>query len=140
MRNGVIVRVNEKQQRPIQINDEIKTLPASEATIFWPEGSVTRLGEKTDITIDGLEYDTHMEDTSMNIHLNAGKTWTMIIRYLAGQGGFHEAVTGTNLVATVRGTTFEVNESDPEHAYIATEHHAITLTDTTNHTDYTVSE
>ncbi len=36
-------------------SDKVRTLADSSATLFWPDGSVTRLGEKTNITIYELQ-------------------------------------------------------------------------------------
>lgn len=133
--NTLIIRdklltVEENQQAPIFVWDKIKTLHST-ATIFWPDGSITRLGEKSSIKIHEMRAKTANEAIQVDFSLEEGKSWSNVIKYMFGESYFHERFDNDTALAAVRGTIFEVNL---DHKYIRTIDHGISIEDLKNHT------
>ncbi|HPV63586.1 MAG TPA: FecR domain-containing protein [Fervidobacterium sp.] len=116
----------------LQVNDRIKTFPNSRATIFWADGSVTRLSEKTSITITSLEVSKDLSSVQIRFETESGKTWSNVIRSLLPDSFFEQSYDNGTYVATVRGTVFEVNlEKDYAHAV----KHGISIRNTKQNTE-----
>lgn len=77
--------------------DTIKTSPAADAVITYPNGSQLRLDEKTEITLQAFSQGT-------SLFQDSGRTWSRVGKLL-GTRGAYEIETPT-IVATVRGTAF----------------------------------
>jgi len=125
-----LITVEENQQELIFVWDKIKTLDST-ATIFWPDGSITRLGEKTSIKINEIHARTANEDIQIDFSLEEGKTWSNVVKYMFGDSYFHERFNNNTSLAAVRGTVFEVNL---DRKYIHTIDHAISVEDIQSHT------
>lgn len=126
--NTLIIRdtsttVPEQKQSPIFIGDTIKTSDST-ATVFWPDGSITRLGEKTSIKIHEMRAKTANEDIQIDFSLHEGKSWSNVIKYYFGNSYFHERFNNDTALAAVRGTVFEVNL---DRKYIHTIDHAVSI-------------
>lgn len=132
-----VITIKEKEKFSLLVGDTVKTLPESAATVFWPDGSVTRLGEKTTIVINEVDVDTRKAEIRIDFSLESGKTWSNVIRYMFGESYFHQRFNGNHSLAAVRGTVFEVNL---DKGYVHTVDHAISLTDQATGTDVTVAE
>jgi len=75
--DGATVTLDVQEKKNIASDDKIRTLANSSATIFWPDGSVTRLGEKTNISI--LELKNGAKDsTQIDFSISEGKSWSNI--------------------------------------------------------------
>lgn len=101
----------------------MKTLPNSQATIFWTNGSITRLSEKTSITIGETPTE---ERSTVDFSLNSGKSYSRLFRYLRDDEYFNERYDNGEKIAAVRGTAFEI---DTEKSYIHTTDHAVEIFD-----------
>ena len=93
--------------------------------MFWPDGSLTRIAEKTNIAIHELKKEVSGA-TAVNFSITEGKSWSNIARYLDPDSHFEERFDNDLKVAAVRGTVFEINL---EKNYIHTVDHAITILD-----------
>lgn len=109
----------------IKENDRIRTLAHSAATIFWPDGSITRLAEQTNVTINELKKWSEIS-TQVDFSLTEGKTWSNISRYLDPASHFKERFDNDTKIAAVRGTVFEINTND---GYVHTVDHTISIAD-----------
>ncbi|MDP2103851.1 MAG: FecR domain-containing protein, partial [Candidatus Gracilibacteria bacterium] len=117
------------KQAPIIVGDKIRTLADSQATVFWPDGSVTRLGEKSSIKINEMKAKSISENIQIDFSLEQGKSWSNVIRYLYDTSYFHERFNNETALATVRGTVFEINL---DNQYVHTVDHSISVEDLKN--------
>ena len=122
-RNQETFSLKKGDKKTILVGDRIRTLTDSSATLFWPDGSVTRLGEKTNITIHELQGGT---STQVDFSITEGKSWSNIVRYLDPDSHFKQRFDNDLKVAAVRGTVFEVNV---DKNYIRTVSHAVDIQD-----------
>jgi hypothetical protein len=123
--NGTTVSLDPQQKKNIQTDDRIETIEASTATIFWIDGSITRLGEKTRISV--LELKNGQGDsTQVDFSISEGKSWSNLGRSLDPDSYFKQRYDNDQRVAAVRGTVFEVNV---DKGYLRTESHAVTIQD-----------
>lgn len=125
--------VGENQQEPIFVGDKIQT-NNSLATIFWPDGSLTRLWEQSSIRINTMQAKTANKDIQINFSLESWKTWSNVVKYMFGDSYFHEQFNDDTALAAVRGTVFEINL---DRKYIHTIDHAISVEDISSHTGST---
>jgi hypothetical protein len=114
------------------VGDKIKTLPRSSATIFWADGSVTRLSEKTSITISSLQVSGDLSSVQIRFDTETGKTWSNVIRSLLPDSFFEQTYDNGTYVATVRGTVFEINL---DRDYARAIHHGISIKNTKTNTN-----
>jgi len=124
-----LISLEEYKQAPIIVGDKIRTLADSQATVFWPDGSVTRLGEKSSIKINEMKAKSISENIQIDFSLESGKSWSNVIRYLYDASYFHERFNNEKALATVRGTVFEINL---DNQYVHTIDHAISVEDMKN--------
>lgn len=120
------VTISEGKTADIREGDQIKTLPASSATVFWADGSVTRLSEKTTIDVTELSANRDAGTSRIDFSVSEGKTWSRVYQYLTDDSYFKQRFDGGTKVAAVRGTAFEINT---EKGYLRTESHAVDVTD-----------
>ncbi|EKD44674.1 MAG: hypothetical protein ACD_71C00050G0003 [uncultured bacterium (gcode 4)] len=125
-----LITVEENKQAPVFVWDKIKTLDST-ATVFWPDGSITRLWEKSSIRIHEMRAKTANEDIQVEFSLEEGKSWSNVIKYLYGESYFHERFNNDTALAAVRGTIFEVNL---DRKYIHTIDHSVSIEDLKSHT------
>ena len=125
-----LITVEENKKEFLFVGDRIKTLDST-ATVFWPDGSITRLGEKSSIVIHEMRAETANTDIRVDFSLEQGKSWSNVIKYLYGDSYFHERFNNETALAAVRGTVFEVNL---DRKYIHTIDHAVSVEDIGNHT------
>lgn len=125
-REGGTVTVMAEKSEPVKPGDQIKTLRQSTATIFWNDGSVTRLAENTTIDITELSYDRKTSVSKVEFSILSGKSWSRIYRYLSGDSHFRQRFDDGTKLAAVRGTAFEINADE---GYLKTRSHAVDVTD-----------
>lgn len=92
-------QVNGKDAKSGQVlkdSDTVKTLPASGATVTFPEGTEIRLDENTEIKINS-------QGENISILQTVGRTWSRVVNLL---GIVDYEVKSTGLTASVRGTAF----------------------------------
>lgn len=127
--------IHSGERLTLQVQDRVRTFTGAEATIFWPDGSLTRLGANTQVRIG----ESHVEKNTVQIslELEKGKTWSNVVSYLQNGSYFKQTVTRQRVVATVRGTAFAM---DSEADYVYADKHQVDLTDQTTGKSYTVAE
>ena len=106
--------------------DQIRTRGGSAATVFWTDGSVTRLAENTTVNVSELLNNKDTASTKVDFSLVEGKTWSRVYRYLSDDSYFHQRFDEGRKLAAVRGTAFEINV---DKGYLRTASHAVDVTD-----------
>lgn len=123
--DGSTTTLEAQERKNIRTDDRIRTLANSSATIFWMDGSVTRLGESTNISV--LELKSGAGDsTQVDFSISEGKSWSNLARGLDPDSSFKQRYDNDQKVAAVRGTVFEINV---EKGYLRTESHAVDIQD-----------
>lgn len=133
LREKQLLTIEENHSGSILVNDKVKTLNST-ATIFWPDGSITRLAEQSSIKVNQMQASTANENIQVDFSLEQGKSWSNVIRYYFGSSYFHERFNNDTALAAVRWTVFEVNL---DHKYIHTIDHAVSIEDIGSHTGST---
>jgi len=123
--DGATATLDAQQKKEIRSDDRIRTLANSAATIFWADGSVTRLGEKTNVSVLELKTNPN-QSTQVDFSISEGKSWSNLARSLDPDSYFKQRFDNDQKVAAVRGTVFEVNV---EKGYVHTESHAVVIQD-----------
>lgn len=123
--DGSTATLDAQQKKDISADDRIRTLANSAATIFWADGSVTRLGEKTNVSVLELKTNPN-QSTQVDFSISEGKSWSNLARSLDPDSYFKQRFDNDQKVAAVRGTIFEVNV---EKGYVHTESHAVVIQD-----------
>lgn len=126
IKRNKIITLKEKDKEIIKLNDKIRTLNNSTATIFWPDWSITRLWNKTSITIKELNSSSDLSTYKINFNLENGRTWSNIVKFLTDDSYFTETYDEWNYAATARWTVFEINLDSN---YINAFNHDINLQD-----------
>jgi len=97
---------------PLANGDKIHTAKNSAATLTFPDNSVLRLDENTDISV------SQASSLKISIFQSLGRTWSRVVK-LVDSNHSYEIVTPT-AVATVRGTAFATNVNLDESTNIDT--------------------
>lgn len=132
-----IIKLRPEEKSNIIIWDKIITLKESGATIFWPDWSITRLWEKSSITISEIKINKDLSENKVKFNLDSGKSWSNILRYLNKNSYFIETYENGRLAATVRWTVFEINL---DKNYIHSVDHSIAINDTETKEEYNIPE
>jgi len=115
-------------------SDSVKTGDDSTATIVLFKGSIVRLDSNTEITLKKIIDD---EETSVTIEQGAGRTWSTI-QGISGMDNY-EVETPT-AVASVRGTSFDVNITEEGITIVSVINGSVEVTKIGTTTTYTVLE
>jgi uncharacterized cupin superfamily protein len=92
--------------------DRIRTDGTGHAELDWPDGSLTRLGPATTLTVSPL---ARPDKNQVVVRLDVGQTWHRVER-VTGSGGYQVDTPVGN--ATVRGTRFAITcTSEPACTY-----------------------
>lgn len=126
-----------KERFWLSLWDKVKTLSDSNANIFWPDWSVTRLWEKTSVTITELKAKEDLSSFKIKFNIEQWKTWSNVIKYITKDSDFTETYDAWRYAATVRWTVFEINVDDE---YVHSVSHNITLTDENEKKSYNIPE
>lgn len=132
-----IIKLKPEEKSNIIIWDKIITLKESGATIFWPDWSITRLWEKSSITISEIKINKDLSENKVKFNLDSGKSWSNILRYLNKNSYFIETYENGRLAATVRWTVFEINL---DKNYIHSVDHSIAIKDAETKEEYNIPE
>ena len=124
-RDDTSIPIETRDRLDLEEHDRIRTLSNSNATLFWPDGSITRISEKTNIEVNELRKEAN-GSTKVDFSLTEGKSWSNIVRYLDPDSHFQERFDNDTKLAAVRGTIFEINL---EKNYVHTVDHAVTIED-----------
>lgn len=101
LREKQLLTVEENHSGSIVAGDKIKTLNST-ATIFWPDGSITRLAEQSSIKVNQMQATTASENIQVDFSLEQGKSWSNVIHYYFGSSYFHERFNNDTALAAVR--------------------------------------
>ncbi len=94
-----------KKGSSVFAGDKIKTIGASKLEIKLGDGSVVRLGPKSEAVIKEASFVEGGRKVSVGLSL--GKAWTKVTKAFGADSKYE--ITTDNAVAGVRGTTFRVN-------------------------------
>lgn len=122
------VKFGPNESRDVVEGDTVSTKELSTATIFWPDGSVTRMGEKTTVKINRMDANSDRTSIHIDFSLAEGKTWSNVVSYLFNDSHFVERYEDDRYLATVRGTVFEVDLSRDQ-KYLHSVSHSVTVED-----------
>lgn len=87
----------------------LNTDASGRATLHFPDGSELRVDHDSTLRVDKAAYQTDTRDLSVSVFLSLGRAWSHIVS-LATPASSWEVET-SNVVATVRGTAFDVQAS-----------------------------
>lgn len=132
-----IINLKEKDKKDLKVNDKITTFENSNATIFWPDWSITRLWSKSAITITEMNIKKNLSEIKIKFNLEQWKTWSNITKFFSNDSYFTETYDFWNYAATVRGTVFEINLDEN---YIHAINHDVDLLDIKKDEIYNVQE
>ncbi len=107
--------------------DTIETAEESIGIVNWPDRSITRLWPATRIVIEKMNVSSDYTNIEISYDMKRGKVWNNVIRLLVGESYFEIRLPKNNIVAGVRGTTFEINL---DRGYIQAIEHSTHLSDT----------
>jgi len=115
---GVFVTHNGKReaasQGPVAEGDLIETETESSAVVVWPDYGHTLLDASSKLTITKATQDAN--NINVELKLDSGRIWTRLERLLGTGSGFD--VRSSNVVATVRGTSFGLDHRDGKNVNI----------------------
>lgn len=121
VRNGLEAKIN--KQITLVPGDQLKTGEGSKASILFPDDSIVRLGNKTDVKINHLNDD--MVDTQAEIEIKSGKVWNNLIG-LNGEDSFFKFIV-ENVEGKVTGeSTFDI-EVTQDYTRVVTLQDTVTL-------------
>lgn len=121
VRNGLEAKIN--KQITLVPGDQLKTGEGSKASILFPDDSIVRLGNKTEVKINHLNDD--MVDTQAEIEIKSGKVWNNLIG-LNGEDSFFKFIV-ENVEGKVTGeSTFDI-EVTQDYTRVVTLQDTVTL-------------
>lgn len=96
----------------VAVGDQVKTNAKSQATLNFYDGATARLDERSEVVVQELAVDAENHAlTRVSLGVTAGRVWARIARLLDQDAAF--SVQSSTVVATVRGTAFVTDVSDP---------------------------
>lgn len=137
IKRDIIINLKEKEKKDLKINDKITTFNESNATVFWPDWSITRMWPKSAITISEMSASKDLSSIKIKFNIEQWKTWSNIVKFMTKDSHFTETYDFGNYAATVRWTVFEINLEDN---YIHAVNHDVNLIDIKNNETYNVQQ
>ncbi len=113
----------------LQSLDRVLCREDSRTTILWSDQSISRLGSKSEITIQELSVNRDLSEVGISFSLDQGRIWTRVVRTLFGDSHFETSLPDYQVTAAIRGTVYEI---DRESGYIHGVEHMIELSDSSN--------
>ena len=86
--------------------DKVSTGEKGKAKIEFPDNSVSRLAEDSELIIQTVDYDEDTNETDVLLKLTDGEVWSKVVKLVTQDNRF-EVETETTVVA-VRGSAFNV--------------------------------
>lgn len=96
---------------PLMVDDRIETGADGKAEIAWTGYGRTLIAANTKLTITSADHGSSDDGIAAKLKLEAGRVWTRLERLLSSGSSFE--VKASNVVATVRGTSFGVGLDQP---------------------------
>ncbi len=91
--------------------DDVKTGADGKASIIWPGYGRTIIDSNSDVLIKKASRGSTSDSLVASLRLQSGRVWTRLEKLLDAQSSFD--VRASNVVATVRGTSFGVGMDQP---------------------------
>lgn len=126
IRGDLAINLSLNETYVLENEDIIETEKNSIGIIHWPDSSITRLWGNTRIVIEKMHVSDDYSTIEISYSIKRGKTWNNVIRLLVGNSYFEAQLPKDNIVAWVRGTTFEINL---DNQYIHAVNHSTHLSD-----------
>lgn len=115
--------IERNKKYTLATNDKVEVIgDESLAIIEWWDGSLTRLGWNTKISIEQNKVSRDYTDINISFELIAGKTWSNVVSFIGHDSSFTQSFEG--IEAGVRGTIFDVNL---ENNFVHVTDHQVTL-------------
>lgn len=124
VRGDVAFDVKEQNEMLIQEWDTIITNPHSEASIFWPDRSITRLGADSQFVVHKMRVAQDYSKIEIEASLLNGKVYSNITRTLYPGSHITINIPSEKIIAGVRGTEFSINL---EKGYIHSIDHVVSI-------------
>lgn len=105
---GDLAKVKRGQQ--IEPGSVVKTGDSSRAELTFPDGSVVRIGPKSELKIEGASFDKKTKAVGVQAELTGGEAWAKVAQLVGKDAQFQMKT--QNAVAGVRGTVFRVSEDE----------------------------
>lgn len=115
----------------VKQGDAVKTDTNAKATLAWSDGSVTRLGGNTDITLTKASMDANGAEQG-DVEVRSGEVWTKVLNVAHDDTSMQ--VRAQNTVAGIRGTSVYTAVSATGIVMLPMEHGIDVTVDGTNKT------
>jgi hypothetical protein len=109
---GRILKKGDKLKK----EDDIKVAEQSRLEIRFPDGTVMRLGENSQLKMSEVSYNAKTEGKTLRVNLSIGKVWAKVKKLITQDSSV--VVETSNAVAGVRGTVYRVNVEDDKSALV----------------------
>ncbi len=96
-----------RRGRHVDAGSLIKTGDSSRAELTFADGSVVRVGPKSQLKVEGAAFNGKSKEVKVEATLVAGEAWAKVAKLVGDDSKFQ--VKTANAVAGVRGTVFRVN-------------------------------
>jgi hypothetical protein len=114
------------EQYDVIEEDILITKARTLASVYWPDGSTTRLGPNTRMTIQKMRVASDYSRIELELALENGKVWNTVVRTLYPDSYFRVKLPKNGTIAGVRGTIFDI---DLTNDVIRSSDHAVVLSD-----------
>jgi hypothetical protein len=100
----------------LQKDQEVRVAEKSRMEIRFPDGTVMRLSEKSNLKMNQLSYNKQTDDKNVKVDLSVGKLWAKVKKLTTPESSVE--VRTSNAVAGVRGTVYRVNVEEDKSALV----------------------
>lgn len=105
-----------KKGDTLKKEQEVKVAAKSRIEIRFPDGTVMRLSEKSDLKMNELSFNKQTDDKNVKVNLSIGKLWAKVKKLTTPDSSVE--VRTSNAVAGVRGTVYRVNVEEDKSALV----------------------
>lgn len=109
---GTLIRKNDRLTK----EQEVKVGEKSRVELRFPDGTVMRLAEKSQLRLSDVSYDSKTGGKNMKVDLSVGKLWAKVKKLVTPDSAVE--VKTVNAVAGVRGTVYRVNVEEDSSAMV----------------------
>lgn len=109
---GVLVKKSARLSR----DSEIRVSEKSRVELKFPDGSVMRLAEKSQLKLSEVRFDKKSGAKQVGVDLSVGRLWAKVKRLITADSKVE--VKTVNAVAGVRGTVYRVNVEEDSSAMV----------------------
>jgi len=105
-----------KKGSVVKKDQEIKVSEKSRLELRFPDGTVMRLAEKTQLKMNAVSYNKLTDEKNVKVNLSVGKLWARVKKLTTPDSTVE--VRTSNAVAGVRGTVYRVNVDEDKSALV----------------------